>query len=40
MPNSDVESDFKRVMPQIKKVVMREPTERMVQADGEEIFIG
>ena len=40
MPKSDVESDFKRVMPQIKPGVMREPTERMVQADGEDIFIG
>ena len=40
MPESDVESDFKRVMPQIKPGVMREPTERMVQADGEDIFIG
>jgi len=40
IPKSDVESDFKRVMPQIKPGVMREPTERMVQADGEDIFIG
>ena len=40
MPKSDVESDFKRVMPQIKPGVMKEPTERMVQADGEDIFIG
>ena len=40
MPKSDVESDFKPVMPQIKPGVMREPTERMVQADGEDIFIG
>ena len=40
MPKSDVESDFKRVMPQITPGVMREPTERMVQADGEDIFIG
>ena len=40
MPKSDVESDFKPVMPQIKPGVMEEPTERMVQADGEDIFIG
>ena len=40
MPKSDVESDFTPVMPQIKPGVMREPTERMVQADGEDIFIG
>ena len=40
MPKSDVESDFKRVMPQIKPGVIKEPTERMVQADGEDIFIG
>ena len=40
IPKSDVESDFKRVMPQIEPGVMREPTERMVQADGEDIFIG
>ena len=40
MPKSDVESDFKPVMPQIKPGVMKEPTERMVQADGEDIFIG
>ena len=40
MPKSDVESDFKRVMPQIKPGIMKEPTERMVQADGEDIFIG
>ena len=40
MPKSDVESDFKPVMPQIRPGVMKEPTERMVQADGEDIFIG
>ena len=40
MPKSDVESDFTPVMPQIKPGVMREPTERMVQTDGEDIFIG
>ena len=40
MPKSDVESDFTPVMPQIKPGVMKEPTERMVQADGEDIFIG
>ena len=28
------------VMPQIKPGIMKEPTERMVQADGEDIFIG
>ena len=40
IPKSDVESDFKPVMPQIRPGVMKEPTERMVQADGEDIFIG
>ena len=40
IPKSDVESDFKPVMPQIKPGVMKEPTERMVQADGQDIFIG
>ena len=39
MPKSDVESDFTPVMPQIRPGVMREPTERMVQADGEDIFL-
>ena len=28
------------VMPQIKPGIMKEPTERMVQTDGEDIFIG
>ena len=40
IPKSDVESDFKPVMPQIKPGIMKEPTERMVQTDGEDIFIG
>ena len=28
------------VMPQIKPGIMKEPTERMVQTDGKDIFIG
>ena len=40
MPESDVESDFIPVMPQIKPGVIKEPTEKMVQANGEDIFIG
>ena len=40
MPESDVESDFIPVMTQIKPGVIKEPTEKMVQANGEDIFIG
>ena len=39
-PISDVNLDTIPVMPQIVPGVMREPTERMVEKENEDVFIG
>jgi hypothetical protein len=39
-PKLDINLDTRPVMPQIKPGIMKEPTERMVEKENEDVFIG